>query len=260
VKADAALVSAVRPAASHEPRAPGETLDMLVLHYTGMERAEAALDWLCTAASRVSCHYFVFEDGRIVQMVAEDKRAWHAGVSNWRGHSDINSRSIGIEIANPGHEFGYPPFPEPQMAAVVALCADIVTRRAIAARNVVAHGDVAPGRKRDPGEKFDWARLGAAGVGHWVAPEPVGEGPELHPGDSGAAVRSLQEQLVLYGYGLAVDGRFGDAMRAVVTAFQRHFRPARVDGAADRSTLMTLERLIAALPAEASRDWPPGTG
>lgn len=247
MKADTRLACALRPAANSECRAPSEALDMIVLHYTGMESSEAALDWLCAAQSRVSCHYFVFEDGRIVQMVPEDRRAWHAGVSCWRGRRDVNSRSVGIEIANPGHEFGYPPFPEPQMAAVVALCADIAGRRAIPARNIVAHSDVAPTRKRDPGEKFDWARLHAAGVGHWVEPEPIADGPALRAGDRDEAVVALRAKLAAYGYGIDAGGAYDEATVAVVTAFQRHFRPARVDGIADPSTRATLDRLVAAL-------------
>ena len=189
-----------------------------------------------------------------MQMVAEARRAWHAGKSVWRGDTDINSRSIGIEIANPGHEFGYRPFPEPQMAALISLCRDIVARNAIAARNVLAHSDVAPTRKQDPGEMFDWKRLHEAGVGHWVKPAPLGEpdNGDSRQGDKGGAVAALQRMLASYGYGIRESGVFEEMTTAVVTAFQRHFRPARVDGIADRSTVVTLERLLAALPAEES--------
>lgn len=221
---------------------------MLILHYTGMESADAALDWLCAAESRVSCHYFVEENGGIVQLVPENRRAWHAGVSCWRGNRDVNSRSIGIEIANPGHENGYPPFGEAQMAAVGALCRDLVDRLAIPARNVLAHSDVAPGRKRDPGEKFDWARLHRLGVGHWVEPAPIRDGMPVQKGGHGPAVRDLQSKLADYGYDVVVDGEFDGATETVVTAFQRHFRPERIDGIADPSTVATLDRLLAALP------------
>ena len=133
----------------------GQAVDMLVLHYTGMKSGTSALDRMCEAAAEVSAHYMVEEDGRIFQMVDENMRAWHAGRSYWRGHSNINQRSIGIEIANPGHRFGYRPFPEAQMQSVTLLCQDILTRHAIPARNVVGHSDIAPTRKKDPGELFD---------------------------------------------------------------------------------------------------------
>jgi len=221
----------------------GGAADMLLMHYTGMESGEGALDRLCDAAAQVSAHYLVFEDGRIVSMVDEDNRAWHAGVANWAGESDINSRSIGIEIVNPGHEFGYPDFPAEQMTAVMALSQDIVSRLNISATRVLAHSDVAPGRKADPGEKFPWAALATLGVGHWVEPVELINGPVMAMGDRGDNVAELQFQLADYGYGIVVDGQFGEVTAEVVTAFQRHFRPERVDGAADLSTLGTLRLL-----------------
>lgn len=213
-----------------EPRRGLAHPDMLILHYTGMEQASAARDWLCNPASGVSCHYLVDEKGWITQIVGDDMRAWHAGVSFWAGDGDINSRSIGIEIHNPGHNVGYPDFPDAQMRAVIALCQDICARHAIAPRHVLAHSDVAPGRKIDPGEKFDWARLHRAGVGHWV--EPVAAEGE-------AAAAEVEALLREYGYGVA-------NLEATIAAFQRHFRPARIDGVPDRSTLETLKRLIRA--------------
>lgn len=244
---DTRLPCTLHVAANHEPRrgtkAYGSVIDMLVLHYTGMESGEAALDRLCIAESGVSCHYLVYEDGRIVQMVAEADRAWHAGVSFWRGETDINSRSIGIEIVNPGHDYGYRPYPEVQMAAVTALSGDIVARRGIPARNVVAHSDIAPARKADPGELFDWARLADAGAGLWVAPAPLEDGPVLKPGEEGEAVAALQRRLARYGYGIEATGAYDDLTQAVITAFQRHFRQAKVDGVADSSTVATLARL-----------------
>jgi N-acetylmuramoyl-L-alanine amidase len=194
----------------------------------------------------VSSHYLVFEDGRIFQLVPEALRAYHAGVSSWEGETDNNSRSIGIEIANPGHDFGYPDFPQAQIEAVIALCRDILARRPMRPDRVVAHSDVAPSRKNDPGEKFPWARLHAAGIGHWVEPAPLGEDRGLAKGDRGPAVAELQSSLAAYGYGVAASGQFDDTTRDVVVAFQRHFRPARVDGIADRSTIETLRRLLAA--------------
>ncbi|MBC8038546.1 MAG: N-acetylmuramoyl-L-alanine amidase [Rhizobiales bacterium] len=231
-----------------EARAGDRRPDTIVLHYTGMESAAAACAWLCNASSGVSCHYLVDGAGDIVQMVGEEMRAWHAGVSSWRGETDINTRSIGIEIQNPGHASGYPDFPDAQMRAVIALCHDIGERHHIPPRNLVAHSDVAPARKIDPGEKFDWAHLHRDGVGHWVEPAAISDGPVLRLGDRSAAVAALQAQLSGYGYGVSLESEFDITTQNAVNAFQRHFRPARIDGIADRSTVETLERLVAALP------------
>jgi N-acetylmuramoyl-L-alanine amidase len=230
-------------------RRDGKRADILLLHYTGMASAEAACRRLCHPESGVSCHYLVNEHGGIVQMVEEDMRAWHAGQSFWGGDTDINSRSIGIEIHNRGHEADYPDFPDVQMAAVIALARDILERRPIPPERVLAHSDVAPRRKLDPGEKFDWRRLREAGVGHWVEPEPVGGDAGLGPGDEGDAVLGLQRELAAYGYDVPQTGRFDAATEAAVAAFQRHFRPARIDGRADVSTRETLARLTAGLSA-----------
>lgn len=231
---------------NHDARAHGRRPDMILLHYTGMADAASALERLTSPGSKVSCHYFVFEDGRVVQLVAESRRAWHAGVSFWAGESDLNSCSIGIEIVNPGHAFGYPDFPARQIAAVSALCAGIVGRLSIPAERVLAHSDVAPARKQDPGEKFPWPTLHACGVGRWVPPAPLASaGQTLAPGDRGEAVGRLQADLAAYGYGVDSTGCFDHATGEVVTAFQRHFRPARVDGIADASTRTTLAALLA---------------
>lgn len=250
---DSHLVAAVIPSPNHGKRRNGARPDMLVLHYTGMRSAEEALARLCSPESEVSAHYLVFEDGRIVQLVAEARRAWHAGVSAWAGESDINSRSIGIEIANPGHDFGYPVFPEPQIAAVIALCRDILARHGISADRVLAHSDIAPARKQDPGEKFPWGRLYDAGVGLWVEPAPLERGTPLSIGATATGVADLQAALAGYGYGLEPSGKYDAQTRDVVTAFQRHFRRTRVDGLADQSTLATLQRLIAARAALPAR-------
>ncbi len=231
-----------QPSPNHNERAGGPA-DMVLLHYTGMETGEGALQRLCDPAAQVSAHYLVFEDGRIVSMVDEERRAWHAGVASWAGDTDINSRSIGIEIVNAGHEFGYPDFPDTQIDVVTALAADIVARHQISAARVLAHSDVAPGRKADPGEKFPWGLLADAGVGHWVPPVELMEGPVIGLGDRGDHVAELQFQLADYGYGIAVDGWFGDLTAQVVSAFQRHFRPDQVDGVADLSTVGTLRLL-----------------
>lgn len=233
-----------RRSPNHGVRAPGCGIDMLVLHYTGMRSEDGAIGWLCDPRSEVSSHYVVREDGTVLQLVDEDRRAWHAGRSFWRGVTDVNSHSIGIEICNPGHEFGYRPFPVRQIDAVTELCLDILGRHAVAPRNVVAHSDVAPLRKEDPGELFPWRRLASAGVGLHVEPSSPTAGPSLWPGDSGSAVTGLQESLSSYGYDVPTSGRYCDHTAAVVTAFQRHFRQDRIDGVADAATVDTLDRLV----------------
>ncbi len=236
----------VRPSPNYSDRKNDQRPDMIVLHYTGMSDADAALERLCAPESQVSAHYFVYEDGRIVQMVPENRRAWHAGVSSWAGESDINSCSIGIEIANPGHDYGYPDFPKRQIAAVTALCRGIQTRNTIAPERVLAHSDVAPARKQDPGEKFPWRTLYDSGVGHWVKPARIVEGGLLLSlGDSGDAVAAMQESLRKYGYGITASGTYDSATHEVVKAFQRHFRPDQIDGITDESTRATLLELIA---------------
>ena len=239
-----------RPSPNIEPRKGGIGPDILLMHYTEMESAAKACDWLCDRQSKVSCHYLVDETGEIVQMVDETMRAWHAGQSSWQGESDINSRSIGIEIQNPGARYGYRAFPALQMRAVIALSQDIVARNAIRPERVLAHSDVAPGRKIDPGALFDWRVLHEEGIGHWVAPSPIEDGTGLKGGDSGPEVERLQKSLSAYGYGLPVTGVYDARTATVVSAFQLHFRPVRVDGVADRSTLDTLDRLITALPQQ----------
>jgi N-acetylmuramoyl-L-alanine amidase len=217
---------------------------MIVLHYTGMPDGKAALERLCSPASEVSSHYVVFEDGRIVQCVPEARRAWHAGVSSWAGETDINSCSIGIEITNPGHDYDYPDFPRRQIAALITLCRGISARRHIRPDRVLAHSDVAPARKKDPGERFPWRLLHESGVGHWVEPAPLGDGDVIGRGDQGDAVKELQSALADYGYEVTPSGDFDAQTHDAVTAFQRHFRPARIDGVADPSTRATLRKLI----------------
>jgi N-acetylmuramoyl-L-alanine amidase len=242
--------SRVFPSPNHGERKNGRRPDMLVLHYTGMPDEGEALMWLCNPVSQVSAHYFVFEDGRIVQLVPEGRRAWHAGVSSWQGEADINSCSIGIEIANPGHAGGLPAFGEAQIESVVALSKDIAARWRILPERILAHSDVAPARKQDPGELFPWERLHRSGVGHFVTPAPIRDGRFFSRGDEGMPVEALQAMLAMYGYGLRITGTYDDTTEAVVAAFQRHFRPARVDGVADASTITTLRDLIASRPGQ----------
>jgi len=256
---DSRFVGRVVPAVNVEPRRDGLTPRLLILHYTGMSSAEKAIQWLACAQSKVSCHYVIDEAGAITQLVPEGLRAWHAGISSWAGEQDINSTSIGIEIQNPGHDQGYPEFPPAQMAAVIALSRDIVIRNGLRPRDVVAHSDVAPARKIDPGEKFDWRLLHLQGVGHWVEPEPVdpadpglGEASlgeaSLGEGTRDPRVLSVQEALAAYGYGVEPSGMLDAGTAYALRAFQLHFRPARVDGRLDHSTASTLSRLLAALP------------
>ncbi len=234
---------------NHGERRDGLEADILVLHYTATPSAQVALDWLCMPEREVSAHYLVDETGGIVQMVGEDRRAWHAGRASWKGETDINSRSIGIEIQNEGPEGEYPDFPETQMAAVEALCLDILTRHDIPPERVHANSDVSPGPKNDPGEKFDWGRLHRAGIGHWVEPAAICDGPGLHMGDTGDGVAELRGKLGAYGYNIEAGELYDGWTSTVVSAFQLHFRQARTDGVADASTLDTIDRLIAGLDA-----------
>lgn len=246
---DSVLVADVVPSPNHGERANNRAPDMIVLHYTGMENADAAVQRLCAADSGVSAHYFVHEDGRIIQMVPESRRAWHAGHSFWAGETDINSCSIGIEIHNPGHEYDYPDFPRRQIVAVIALCRAIQLRHYVPADRVLAHSDVAPDRKQDPGEKFPWRLLAESGIGHWVEPAPIVDSPNFEMGDRSEAIAKLQMALAHFGYGLPTDGYYDEKTRSVVAAFQRHFRPGRIDGVLDSSTLITLHALLETKPS-----------
>jgi N-acetylmuramoyl-L-alanine amidase len=248
---DSSIASDVIPSANFGERNKGRIADMILLHYTGMPDVQGAIAQLCTAGTDVSAHYIVLEDGRIIQCVPESKRAWHAGVGSWAGEDDINSCSIGVEIVNRGHDWGYPEYPLRQIAAVIALCRGIMLRRNVPSHRVLAHSDVAPSRKKDPGEKFPWHSMANSGVGHWVQPAPIVRSEGLKIGTISDAVRDLQLALARYGYGVPVTGKYDTTTMEVVTAFQRHFRPARVDGVADHSTLVTLQTLLASLPAEA---------
>jgi N-acetylmuramoyl-L-alanine amidase len=211
-----------RPSPNHDSR-DGAAIDMLVLHYTGMASAAAALERLCDPAARVSAHYTIDEDGTIYAMVPEDRRAWHAGVSHWAGAANINSRSIGIELVNPGHEFGYRAFPPEQIAALTTLCHSILVRHPIPSARVLGHSDVAPARKEDPGELFPWARLAKAGIGLWPT-----------PGDSNLQASALAR------FGYDPDAPLDKA----IAAFQRHFRPKTLDGVWDDECARLLHGLL----------------
>jgi len=214
------------PSPNHDERTL--PISMLVLHYTGMQDAASAIARLTDAEAKVSSHYLVAEDGQVLRLVPEEQRAWHAGKARWRSITDVNSASIGIEIVNPGHEWGYRPFPRAQMDGLVPLIADIVKRHAIEPANVVGHSDVAPQRKQDPGELFDWPLLARLGLA-LARPDKGLADPHWTPG----------------GFLLALD-RFGYDVsdgQAAVRAFQRRFRPETIDGIADgecRAILLSL--------------------
>ena len=236
-----------RPSPNFGPRPDGAAIELLILHYTGMQTAAAALERLCDRAAEVSAHYLIDEDGTVFRLVDESQRAWHAGVSSWHGREDINAFSIGIELVNPGHEWGYRAFPAPQLAACAALAADIVARHTIRPWHVLGHSDVAPARKDDPGELFDWALLARHGVGLWP-PADAADGtaePPLALGAEGPAVTAMQAALAGFGYGCPGSGRFDVATGKVVTAFQRHFRPRRIDGRFDAECRRRLAWLLA---------------
>lgn len=234
-------------------------LDMLVLHYTGMESAQAAIARLADPEASVSAHYVVLEDGVIVQMVSESDRAWHAGHASWEGEDDLNSRSIGIEIVNGGHDFplangALPPFPQVQISAVISLCRAILARHEIPQTRIVGHSDIAPDRKRDPGEHFPWSSLAEHGIGIWPDRAPslpglVLRGRGLAAGEKSASVGRLQTHLAAIGYGLALTGVYDSQTQAVVTAFQRRWRPLQVTGEADLDCLATIVMIDAAYRA-----------
>jgi N-acetylmuramoyl-L-alanine amidase len=214
----------------------GAAVELVVLHYTGMADGASALARLCDPRAEVSAHYLVDEAGGVTRLVAEDKRAWHAGRGSWRGRDDVNSRSIGIEIVNGGHDFGLPPYPDAQIEAVTGLVRGLLGRWGLAPGAVIGHSDLAPGRKQDPGEHFPWERLAAAGAALEVAPPAIPDWPTLAEGDAGPAAAAMQAQLAAIGYTTPTDGRFDLATASAVAAFQRRWRRARVDGRADAAT------------------------
>jgi len=225
----------------------------LVLHYTGMETGQAALARLVDPDAKVSAHYLVFEDGRIKQLVEEEKRAWHAGVGSWRGLTDINASSIGIEIVNGGHNFpdadGLPPYPNEQINAVIALSNAILERHDIKPWNIIGHSDLAPERKEDPGEHFPWSGLAAAGIGLWAEFEGEPDKRVLfEPGDRDRGVSIIQQGLAQIGYDIAVTGQFDPKTKSVITAFQRHWRPSNVSGVIDMDCLQRVGALVRLLP------------
>ncbi len=206
----------------------GVAIDMLVIHYTGMRSGEEALERLCDHKAEVSAHYMITREGEVLMLVDEAKRAWHAGVASWRGQSNINSRSIGIELVNPGHEFGYQDFPHAQMEPLIDLCQGILARHDIPPRNVVGHSDVAPVRKQDPGERFDWRRMAEAGIGLW---------PHLDGSSAAVSEKAASGALHQIGYDIS-------DLNAAIAAFQRHYRPRLIDGVADDETRQSIAAVL----------------
>ena len=233
-----------RPSPNQDERGANEPIEMLILHYTGMVSGEAALQRLTDAEAKVSAHYTIDVDGLVYRHVHEERRAWHAGVSSWRGYEQVNGRSIGIEIVNPGHEFGYVDFPNEQMQSVLSLSCEVVGRHKIEKRNVVAHSDVAPSRKTDPGEKFDWESLAAQGVGMWVHSNEISIDRDFEIPTRASDVAAMQKKLADFGYGLESNGHLDGQTTEVIIAFQRHFRQSNIDGVFDAETSAILDALI----------------
>ena len=221
-----------------------KSISLLLLHYTGMPTYAEALARLCHKDSKVSAHYLLDEQGRVARLVKEKHRAWHAGDAYWQGEKDINSMAVGIELANPGHGDSYRDFPKAQMLSLKNLCADIMRRHSIAPRRVLGHSDVAPHRKQDPGEKFDWSYLARAGIGVWPQNPPAKGGKVLAgKGSVSPQVTALQKSLQDYGYSIDVNGIFDTSTVHAVTAFQRHFFPTHVTGVWNEGSQAILQQL-----------------
>lgn len=224
------------PSPNHDARACA--ISHIILHYTDMENADAALARLSDAQAKVSAHYFIHRNGQIMQLVEDSRRAWHAGVSYWRGETDINSASLGIELDHAGHDAAgqMAPFAQPQMDALYALLAMLVERHALDPRHIWGHSDIAAGRKIDPGEAFDWRALAQAGFGLWLDDVKIENVPPIALGSTDKAVQPLQKALAAFGYQITADGVFGEATQKTIKAFQRHFRPTKINGIADAET------------------------
>ena len=234
------------PSPNFSSRPSGQRIDTLILHYTGMPDNKEALERLCHPDTKVSAHYFITETGKLYQLVADRHRAWHAGISCWRGKAQLNDNALGIEITNPGHDHGYYPFPKTQMDVVITLSQYLVKTYAIPARNVIGHSDIAPSRKKDPGELFDWELLAQHGVGLWPEIRPFSPTSELliHPEEESMKVATIQKMLAHYGYHIRVDGYFGWKTRDVIIAFKRHFVPNQVNSQWNSTTHHVLESLL----------------
>ncbi len=239
---DAAMTAVTDdPSPNFGERRDGLGVELVVLHYTGMDSAEAALARLKDPSAEVSAHYLVWPGGEVRRLVPEEKRAWHAGAGAWGGRGDMNSRSVGIELANPGHELGYPPFPEPQMAALERLLAGIMERHGVPPEGVIGHACMAPGRKSDPGEKFDWRRLARRGLAVWLDP-PV-------PGEGVADPEEFRAAAARFGYSVDEGEGWTAELEAVCRAFTQRFVPGAVADRATPAVLAHLQALAARWPA-----------
>ena len=218
------------PSPNYNDRPPGTEIDILVIHYTGMVELAEALERLCDPANEVSAHYVIDQNGQIFQLISEEKRAWHAGVSSWRGRANINDRSIGIELENPGHEFGYQKFSKPQINSLIRITSSIIIRHPIPARNIIGHSDIAPTRKKDPGEFFDWNKLALKGIGYW---------PKVRKSEDITPINALNFEMALKMYGYDTTN-----LSATILAFQRHFLPKHCNDQPDLKMFRMLEILI----------------
>lgn len=230
------------PSPNHDERKL--PINILLVHYTNMENAPLALARLCDSAAKVSAHYLIDETGEVFHLVKEQHRAWHAGESAWKGERDINSASIGIELQHKGHRDGtMAGYPTAQMQSFTRLAQEIIARHNIPPTHILGHSDVAPYRKQDPGEGFDWQSLAKQGVGVWIDNPPLLNAATLKKGDSGDAVLTLQTQLAQYGYDIICDGIFAQRTEKIIIAFQRHFTPHNITGSADAATISYLDAL-----------------
>nr|HIL74870.1 N-acetylmuramoyl-L-alanine amidase [Rhodospirillales bacterium] len=218
------------PSPNYNDRPPGTEIDILVFHYTGMPKPAQALERMCDPDVKVSAHYLIDKDGQLFQLISEEKRAWHAGISSWRNNYNINDRSIGIELANPGHEFGYQKFPTRQIDTLIEIAKDIIKRHPVPARNIIGHSDIAPARKKDPGEFFDWHKLALKGIGYW---------PESLKTENINQINASNFKLALQKYGYDTTD-----LPATILAFQRHFLPTRCNSQPDQEMFKMLEILI----------------
>jgi N-acetylmuramoyl-L-alanine amidase len=225
-------------------------VNMIIAHYTGMKSAKAALSRLCDPTAEVSAHYMIDDDGKIYRLVANEKRAWHAGRSHWAGQEDINSCSLGIELVNPGHEFGYREFPETQIASFMDLCRELAMVYRVPRYRILCHSDIAPNRKQDPGELFPWQRLYGGGIGFWPSADfkPKKTGRRYRVGNDGSEIRAIRDNFRKFGYQLADIDQFDEALTMVVIAFQRHWRQQNCDGIVDPETYAILLHLLDRLP------------
>ncbi|WP_286828078.1 MULTISPECIES: N-acetylmuramoyl-L-alanine amidase [Kordiimonas] len=241
------------PSPNWNERPGGQSPDMVVIHYTGMRTGTEALERLCDPKAEVSAHYLIEEDGRIFRMVPDDKRAWHAGVSSWQGRENLNHYSIGIELVNPGHEFGYREFPGRQISSLLDLLTDLKKRHTIPVAHFIGHSDIAPDRKTDPGELFPWKLLAKNGFGLWSDADGSDTEAIARRGDTGDIVGNLNKQLGIVGYPLNHTGSFDAATESIIRAFQAHWRPETVSGCFDKGTAARLADIVSQIRINGER-------